>query len=197
MPICEDIWKEDAVECLTETGAEILLVPNGSPFHRDKSDVRLNIAVARVTESGLALLYANEVGGQDEVIFDGASFALNADCSLALQLPAFEEALVTTTWRRNGAGWRCEPGPIVAIEEGDEADYRACVLGLRDYVEKNRFPGVVLGLSGGINSALVAAMAVDALGPERVQCVMMPYRYTAPEIDNGCPCLRDRAGRTL
>lgn len=181
VPICEDIWKEDVVECLVETGAEILLVPNGSPYHRDKSDVRLNIAVARVTESGLPLLYANEVGGQDEVIFDGASFVLNADRSLALQLPAFEEAIVTTRWQRLPSGWRCEPGLVAPIEEGDAADYRACVLGLRDYVEKNRFPGVVLGLSGGIDSALVAAMAVDALGPGRVHCVMLPFRYTAPE----------------
>jgi NAD+ synthase len=134
-----------------------------------------------VTESGLPLLYANEVGGQDEVIFDGASFVLNADRSLALQLPAFEEAVATTVWRREASGWRCEPGPLAVIEEGDAADYRACVLGLRDYVEKNRFPGVVLGLSGGIDSAIVAAMAADALGPSRVHCVMMPFRYTAPE----------------
>jgi len=181
VPICEDIWGEDVVECLAETGAEILLVPNGSPYHRDKADVRLNIAVARVTETGLPLLYANEVGGQDEVVFDGASFALNADHSLAVQLPAFEEAIVNTTWRRGPRGWACERGPVAAIEEGDIADYRACVLGLRDYVEKNRFPGVVLGLSGGVDSALVAAMAVDALGPERVHCLMLPFRYTSAQ----------------
>ena len=181
VPICEDIWGEDVVECLAETGAEILLVPNGSPYHRDKADVRLNIAVARVTESGLPMLYANEVGGQDEVIFDGASFALNADHTLAVQLPAFEEAVVTTTWRRGPRGWACERGPVAAIEEGDGADYRACVLSLRDYVEKNRFPGVVLGLSGGIDSALVAAMAVDALGPERVHGLMLPFRYTSAQ----------------
>jgi NAD+ synthase len=106
---------------------------------------------------------------------------LNADRSLAVQLPAFEEAVATTVWRREASGWRCEPGPLAVIEEGDAADYRACVLGLRDYVEKNRFPGVVLGLSGGIDSAIVATMAVDALGPSRVHCVMMPFRYTAPE----------------
>ena len=181
VPICEDIWGSDVVECLVETGAEILIVPNGSPYHHDKSDVRLNIAVARVTESGLPILYANEVGGQDEVIFDGASFALNADRSLAVQLPSFEEAVVTTTWRRGPKGWACDKGPIAEIEEGDAADYQACVLGLRDYVEKNRFPGVVLGLSGGIDSALVAAMAVDALGPERVHCVMLPFHYTSAE----------------
>ncbi|MDQ0394267.1 NAD+ synthase [Labrys monachus] len=179
VPICEDIWGHDVVECLAETGAEILLVPNGSPYHRDKADVRLNIAVARVAESGLPMLYANEVGGQDEVVFDGASFALNADHRLAVQLPAFREAVVTTTWRRGASGWACDRGVVEAVEEGDEADYQACVLGLRDYVGKNGFPGVVLGLSGGIDSALAAAMAADALGPARVHCVMLPFRYTS------------------
>ncbi len=180
-PICEDIWGQDVVECLHETGAEILLVPNGSPYQRDKRDLRLNIAVARVVESGLPILYVNEVGGQDEVIFDGASFALNADSTIAVQLPAFEEAIVTTTWRRGVSGWICDKGPLAIVPEDDAADYQACVLGLRDYVEKNRFPGVVLGLSGGVDSAIVAAMAADALGPERVQCIMLPYRYTSAE----------------
>lgn len=179
LPICEDIWQPDVVECLTETGAEILLVPNGSPYWRDKTDTRLNIAVARVKESGLPLVYLNQIGGQDELVFDGASFVLNADCSMAAQLPAFREALVVTVWNRTAQGWQCEETEKSPIEEGDEGDYAACVLGLRDYVEKNRFPGVVLGLSGGIDSALCAAMAVDALGPERVQSVMLPSRYTS------------------
>ncbi|RAI43992.1 NAD+ synthase [Rhodoplanes roseus] len=184
VPVCEDIWTEwgayeDVVECLAETGAEILLVPNGSPYSRDKGDQRLAVAVARVTESGLPLIYVNQVCGQDELVFDGASFALNADRSLAFQLPAFRESVVTTVWERGASGWRCAEGPVATLEEGDRADYAACVLGLRDYVEKNRFPGIVLGLSGGIDSALCAAMAVDALGPERVRCVMLPYRYTA------------------
>lgn len=180
-PICEDIWGQDVVECLAETGAEILVVPNGSPYQRDKPDVRINIAVARVIESHLPILYVNEVGGQDEVVFDGASFALNADHRIAVQLPAFEEAVMTTVWKRRDGAWSCEPGPIATIPDDDAADYQACVLGLRDYVEKNRFPGVVLGLSGGIDSALVAAMAVDALGPDRVHCIMLPYRYTAAD----------------
>jgi NAD+ synthase len=180
VPICEDIWREDVPECLAETGAEILLVPNGSPYERDKPDVRLNIAVARVTETGLPLVYLNQIGGQDELVFDGASFALNGDRSLALQLPAFEPAVVTVEWRRSGDGWRVS-GPIAPLAEGADAVWRACVLGLRDYVDKNRFPGVVLGLSGGIDSAVVAAMAVDALGAQRVHCVMLPYRYTASE----------------
>ena len=146
-----------------------------------------NIAAARVTESGLPLVYLNQVGGQDELVFDGASFVLNADRSLACQLPAFEEAVALTTLGAGDGGWRCGEAPIDAVEEGDEADYAACVLGLRDYVDKNRFPGVVLGLSGGIDSALCAAMAVDALGADRVHCVMLPYRYTSQRVARRTP----------
>src|SRR5437764_6524087 len=179
IPVCEDIWGPDVVECITETGGEILLVPNGSPYWRGKTDARLNLAVARVTESGLPLVYLNQVGGQDELVFDGASFILNADRTLAAQLPAFREALAITRWRRANGTWRCIEAPIESIEDGEGGDYAACVLGLRDYVEKNRFPCVVLGLSGGIDSALCAAIAVDALGPERVRAVMLPYRFTS------------------
>ncbi|UGX90218.1 NAD+ synthase [Bradyrhizobium barranii subsp. barranii] len=184
VPICEDIWLEESedyenvVETLAETGAEIILVPNGSPYARDKSDVRLSVAVARVTESGLPLVYLNQVCGQDELVFDGGSFALNGDLSLAAQLPAFEESVTTLRFTRNGGDWRCA-GPIAAQPEGDHADYAACVLGLRDYVAKNGFPGVLLGISGGIDSALCAAIAVDALGVDQVHGVMLPYRYTA------------------
>jgi NAD+ synthase len=181
LPICEDIWSEDVVECLTETGSEILLVPNGSPYWRGKTEERFNIAALRVTESGLPLVYLNQMSGQDELVFDGASFALNADSSLACQMPAFRESIALTLWERRSGGWACVQAPMETVEEGDEADYAACVLGLRDYVDKNRFPGVVLGLSGGIDSAICAAMAVDALGPERVQAIMMPYRYTSEE----------------
>ncbi|SCX94670.1 NAD+ synthase [Microvirga guangxiensis] len=181
IPICEDIWTGDVVECLAETGAELLLVPNGSPYHRGKTDERFNIATSRVTESGLPLVYLNLVGGQDELVFDGASFILNADCSLAGQLPAFEETIALTVWEKGENGWVCREAPMNTVDEGREADYAACVLGLRDYVDKNRFPGVVLGLSGGIDSAICAAMAVDALGPGRVHCVMLPYRYTSGE----------------
>jgi NAD+ synthase len=181
LPICEDIWGEEVVECLAETGAELLVVPNGSPYWRNKDEVRLNIAVARVTESGLPLIYVNQVGGQDELVFDGASFGLHADRSLAFQLPAFRECVTTLRWERGNDGWRCIDGPKAALEEGERADYAACVLGLRDYVDKNGFPGVVLGLSGGIDSALCAVMAVDALGARRVRCVMLPYRFTSAE----------------
>jgi NAD+ synthase len=181
VPICEDIWHDAVVECLEETGAEILLVPNGSPFSLGKHDVRMQIAVARVTESGLPLAYLNQLGGQDELVFDGASFVLNADRTLAVQAPAWTEALVITDWQRTEKGWHCTPGERALVEEGDASAYRACVLGLRDYVRKNGFPGVVLGMSGGVDSALVAAMAVDALGAEHVHCLMLPFRYTSDD----------------
>ncbi|MGA7386685.1 MAG: NAD+ synthase [Pseudolabrys sp.] len=190
-PICEDIWGSEVVECLAETGAEMLVVPNGSPYWREKGDVRLNIAVARVTEQGLPTVYVNQVGGQDELVFDGVSFGLHADCSLAFQLAAFQETIVTTQWVRTNGTWRCENGPLVDIVEADRADYSACVLGLRDYVNKNGFPGVVLGLSGGIDSALCAAMAVDALGAERVRCIMLPYKFTSQEsLDDAAACAK-------
>ncbi|MBU2580189.1 MAG: NAD+ synthase [Alphaproteobacteria bacterium] len=179
--ICEDIWTEDVVECLSECGAEIIVVPNGSPFDWTKPDLRLNIAVARVTESELPLVYVNQVGGQDELVFDGASFVLNADRHLAVQLPGWCETIQITEWEQGADGWRCRQGERAMVPEADEAAYAACVLGLRDYVDKNGFAGVVMGLSGGIDSALVAAMAVDALGAERVHCVMLPYQYTSKE----------------
>lgn len=191
LPICEDVWGTEVVECLAETGAEILISSNGSPFDWTKPDVRMNVAVARVIESGLPLVYLNQVGGQDELVFDGASFVLNVDRSLAVQLPAWEEALVVTDWRRGEHGWVCATGERALIAQGDAAAYQACVVGVRDYVEKNRFPGVILGLSGGIDSALVAAIAVDALGPSRVRAVMMPYRYTSEEsIRDAAACAK-------
>jgi NAD+ synthase len=181
VPICEDIWTEDVCECLAETGAEILIVPNGSPFESDKQDVRLNLVVARVTETGLPLAYLNQVGGQDELVFDGASFCLNADRSLAFQMAGFREQIIVTDWRREGEGWHCAVGDILPVADDHEEIWRACVLGLKDYVEKNRFKSAVLGLSGGIDSAIVAAMAVDALGADRVHCVMLPYKYTSDD----------------
>jgi NAD+ synthase len=179
-PICEDMWQSEVVDCLCETGAELLIVPNGSPYWRDKTDERIQVAALRIAECGLALIYTNQNCGQDDLIFDGGSFALNGDSSLAFQLPTFSEQVTLTRWVRDGKTWRGE-GPKAKLLEGDEADYAACVLGLRDYVTKNGFPGVVLGLSGGIDSALCAAMAVDALGAEKVRCIMMPYRFTSEE----------------
>jgi NAD+ synthase len=196
VPICEDIWTasgdyENVVECLAETGAELLVVPNGSPYWRDKNNVRLNVAVASVVASGLPVVYVNQVGGQDELVFDGASLGLHADQSLAFQLPAFQDAVVTTRWQRRDGDWRCDSGAMADAMADDHADYAACVLGLRDYVNKNGFKGVVLGLSGGIDSALCAAMAVDALGADRVRCLMLPYKFTAPEsLDDAAACAK-------
>ena len=181
VPVCEDIWSEEACEALALAGAEMLIVPNGSPYWMDKQEVRYGVAETRVAETRLPLAYVNQVGGQDELVFDGASFVLNADGTVAAQLPAWEEALGITEWRREGGRWRCLPGAIAEIEESEAANYLACVTGLRDYVAKNGFPGVVLGLSGGIDSALCAAMAVDALGAKRVHGVMLPYTYTSNE----------------
>ncbi|RWO53609.1 NAD+ synthase [Mesorhizobium sp.] len=203
IPICEDIWGDVGVcETLAESGAEILLVPNGSPYYRGKVDVRHQIVIRQVIECGLPIIYANQLGGQDELIFDGASFAIGADKTLAFQMSQFEETVNVTTWKRNRAaagaqnrknaaagaqlgngpdGWVCSEGPMSKIPEKEEADYRACMLGLRDYVNKNGFRNVVLGLSGGIDSAICAALAVDALGEERLRAVMMPYRYTSKD----------------
>lgn len=194
VPICEDIWTDEICECLEETGSEFLIVPNGSPYWVGKQDVRLNVVVARVTETRMPLLYANQLGGQDELVFDGASFVLNADRSLALQMPAWETAIVTTKWQRGDDGWICAPGDVQPIEEGLEALYLACVTGLRDYIEKNRFPGVVLGLSGGIDSAICAAMAVDAIGAEKVHCVMLPYKYTSEDSIKDAAACADALG---
>jgi NAD+ synthase len=191
VPICEDVWTPDVVECLSETGAEMIVVPNGSPFERTKFDRRQDLAVARVVESGLPFVYINQVCGQDELVFDGGSFVLNADRSLALQMPTFVEGMEITRWTRSANGWHCAPGVKAVNEEGLAAVYQAMMLGLRDYVNKNRFPGVVLGLSGGIDSALSAAVAVDALGADRVRCVMMPSKFTGSEsLGDAAECAR-------
>ncbi len=181
VPICEDIWGPDVVDCIAETGGEILLVPNASPYRRGVMDERFAVAVARVKGTGLPLVYLNQMSGQDELVFEGASFGLHADGSLAFLLPAFRETVAIVEAVRGPKGWDLVAGDKAVVEEGLAADYAACVVGLRDYVNKNRFPGVGLGLSGGIDSALVAAMAVDALGPERVHAVMLPYRYTSSD----------------
>ena len=184
IPICEDIWVQDVCECLEETGAELLIVPNGSPYSSNKHENRMMQAVARVSETGLPMIYVNQVGGQDELVFDGASFVLNRGSQLRLQLPAWEERMVISDWSLEDDEWTCEAGELVTLADTDTLDYSACVMGLRDYVEKNGFPSVVLGLSGGIDSAITAAMAVDALGAERVHCVMLPYHYTSNESLN-------------
>ncbi len=191
VPICEDIWFPDVVECLTETGAEILLSPNGSPFEVGKDDRRLQLAIARVQESGLPLAYINRIGGQDEVVFDGTSFVMNADCTLAVQMADWEERIVKTHWTREAKGWVCAKGEIESLDTDLEGIYHAMMMGLRDYVNRNRFSGIILGLSGGIDSALTAAVAVDALGADRVWCVMMPSRFTSQaSLDDAADCAR-------
>jgi NAD+ synthase len=180
-PICEDAWHPDVVETLAETGAEILLIPNGSPYHRGKPNLRLNLMVSRVVETGLPLVYLNMVGGQDDQVFDGSSMVLNPGGRLMAQLPQFDECEVMVTFRRGPEGWRAEPGEIAEIPPIGEADYRACVLALGDYMRKTGFKKALLGLSGGIDSAIVAAMAVDALGPQNVRCVMLPSEFTSQQ----------------
>jgi NAD+ synthase len=181
VPICEDVWTPDVVECISETGGEILLVPNGSPYEVGKTDIRVQLGVKRVIESGLPLAYINQVGGQDEVIYDGGSFVLGADRMLKAKLASFREQVATVEFRRQAGGWDCLPGPIAPELEQIDSIYQAMMLGLRDYVNKTGFPSVIIGLSGGVDSALTAAVAADALGADRVHTVMMPSPYTSKE----------------
>ncbi|MCU0801723.1 MAG: NAD+ synthase [Rhodobacteraceae bacterium] len=178
-PICEDAWHADVSETLAETGAEILLVPNGSPYHRGKPHQRMNLMVARVVETGLPLVYLNMTGGQDDQVFDGASFVLNPGGHLAVQMPQFEDCMTHVDFARGPDGWRAEDGMKAVMPKSVEADYHAMVLSLRDYLGKTGFRRVLLGLSGGIDSAIVATIAADAIGPENVRCVMLPSAYTS------------------
>lgn len=193
-PICEDAWYEDVCETLEETGAEILVVPNGSPYYRDKFDRRMNHMVARVVETGLPLVYINMVGGQDDQVFDGGSFVLNPGGELAVQLPVFDEMTVHVDFERTAVGWRAEHGQKALLPAGEEQDYRVCVEALRDYMGKTGFKKVLLGLSGGIDSALVATIAVDALGAENVRCVMLPSEYTSQGSLDDAKDIAERLG---
>lgn len=188
--ICEDIWFPAVCAHLKAAGAEILISPHGSPYEVEKDEFRISeVAGRRVAETGLPLIFMNRIGGQDEVVFDGASFVMNGDGTLAHQLPDWEEALAITDWSRSEAGWRCAEGEVHALDPYPADLYHAMIVGLRDYVNANRFPGVVLGLSGGIDSALSAAVAVDALGADRVWCVMLPSRFTSQEsLDDAAAC---------
>ena len=192
VPVCEDIWTDTVARHLADAGAEILAVPNGSPFEAGKEDLRIALANSRVKETGLPLIYLNQLGGQDELVFDGASFVINAGGAMPLSLPGWQERILVTDWARGANGqWACAPGELAKTEDRASQVYHAMMLGLRDYVNKNRFPGVVLGLSGGIDSALSAAVAVDALGASRVRCVMMPSRYTSQEsLDDAAACAK-------
>ena len=180
-PICEDAWHEDVAETLAETGAEFLLVPNGSPYYRGKFETRLNKMVARVVETGLPLIYLNMVGGQDDQVFDGGTFGLNPGGRLAFQMPLFDEEITHVDLERGPEGWRIIEGKEHSHPDDYEQDYRVMVQALRDYMGKTGFKKVLLGLSGGVDSAIVAAIASDALGPENVRCVMLPSEYTSPE----------------
>ncbi|WP_336294384.1 NAD+ synthase [Bartonella sp. CB169] len=180
--ICEDIWN-DSFLCteLGNKGAEILLVLNGSPYCRSKTRKRIEVVREQALQSGMPIIYANQVGGQDELVFDGGSFAVNGQGKIVFQMKHFESHIALSHWQRKITGWQCVSGSDENLLEGLAADYQACVVGLRDYVNKNGFKDVILGLSGGIDSALSTAMAVDALGAERVHTVMMPYHYTSQE----------------
>jgi NAD+ synthase len=178
-PICEDAWFPDVAEAMVESGAEILVVPNGSPYYRGKFDRRMNTMVARVIENDVPMVYVNTVGGQDDQAFDGGSFVLNRHGKLAVQLPLFEEAVAHVDFHRTEEGWEAAEGPKATFGDAWEQDYHAMVTTLRDYMRKTGFKKVLLGLSGGIDSAIVATIAVDAIGAENVRCVMLPSEYTS------------------
>lgn len=191
VPICEDVWTPDVVECIAETGGEILLVPNASPYEVGKTDVRVQLGVKRVVESGLPFVYLNQVGGQDELVFDGGSFALGADRALKLKMASFREQVATVEFRRKDSGWDLLAAGIAPEMSQLDSIYQAMVLGLRDYVNKTGFPSVVIGLSGGVDSALATCVAADALGPARVHAVMMPSPYTSrTSLEDAEACAR-------
>ena len=181
VPICEDIWQEAVCAHLADAGAELLLVPNGSPYELDKDDIRQRLVRSRVTMTSLPMAYLNRVGGQDELVFDGSSFVMHPDGERVVQMADWDEQLLITEWKREAEGWRCATRADHELDPYPEDVYRAMVVGLRDYVSRNGFPGVILGLSGGIDSALSAAIAVDALGAEKVWGVMLPSKYTSEE----------------
>ncbi|MEO6635440.1 MAG: NAD+ synthase, partial [Devosia sp.] len=181
VPICEDVWHPEVCEHLVRWGAELLLCPNGSPYWRDKQHIRKELVRARTREDNVPLLYLNQVGGQDELVYDGASFGIEPGDRLVFEGKSFEADFIVSDWERTNRGWRCAKGDLVPLSSTDEAPWQAMLRGLRDYVGKNGFKQVVLGLSGGVDSAIVAAIAADALGPENVHCLMLPYRYTSDE----------------
>ena len=192
LPICEDIWLEDVCQHLAGQGAELFLVPNGSPYELDKDAIRRTLVEERVRTTGRAMVYLNRVGGQDELAFDGSSFVVNPDGRLVVQMADWDECLLTTEWKRPEEGhWTCVTREYHRLDDFPADIYHAMVVGLRDYVGRNGFPGVILGLSGGIDSALSAAVAVDALGPDKVWGVMMPSVYTgSTSVEDAKECAR-------
>ncbi len=196
-PVCEDAWHVDVTETLAESGAQILLIPNGSPYRRNKHDLRISLMVSRVVETGLPLVYLNMVGGQDDQVFDGATFVLNPGGELAVQLPVFDETIRHVDFEERDSGWVALTGERDIHGNEWEQDYRCMVEALRDYMRKTGFKRVLLGLSGGIDSAIVATIAADALGPENVRGVMLPSEYTSPESLNDARALADALGIRL
>ncbi len=191
VPICEDIWQEIVCAHLAEAGAEMLLVPNGSPYELDKDDKRYRLVRSRALETALPIAYLNRVGGQDELVFDGSSFIVHPDGERVVQLCDWNEVLLITDWERTSEGWRCTTRETHELDAFPKDVYKAMMVGLHDYVQRNGFPGVILGLSGGIDSALSAAIAVDALGPGKVSCVMLPSKYTSEEsLEDARECAR-------
>jgi len=191
VPICEDIWQEVVCSHLAEAGAEILLVPNGSPYELDKEEIRYRLVRNRAVQTGLPVAYLNRVGGQDELVFDGSSFVMHPDGERVVQMCDWDECLLVTDWERTSEGWRCTTREDHKVDAFPEDVYRAMMVGLRDYVQRNGFPGVILGLSGGIDSALSAAVAVDALGPDKVWGVMLPSKYTSDDsLEDARECAR-------
>jgi len=181
VPICEDIWQDRVCAHLAGAGADMLLVPNGSPFEIDKDERRQQMVRSRVVSTGLPLAYLNRVGGQDELAFDGSSFVINADGERVVQMCDWQEDLLQTEWEESEDGWSCVTRVACELDDYPEGMYHAMMIALRDYVQRNGFPGIILGLSGGIDSALSAAVAVDTLGPDKVWGVMLPSKYTSTE----------------
>ena len=191
VPVCEDMWLEPVCAHLAELGAELFLVPHGSPYELDKNQTRERLARARTTSTGLPLVLLNRVGGQDELAFDGSTFVMHPDGEIVVQMPDWDEAFLMTEWVRSPDGWRCETRCAHELDQFPADVYRAMTVALRDYVTCNGFPGVILGLSGGIDSALSAAVAVDALGPAKVRGVMLPSKYTSEEsLEDARECAR-------
>ena len=192
LPICEDIWLEDVCQHLAAQGADLFLVANGSPYELNKDDIRRTLVEERVRTTGRAMVYLNRVGGQDELAFDGSSFVVNPDGRLVVQMADWDECLLRTEWKRPADGhWTCVTREDHRLDDYPADIYHAMVVGLRDYVGRNGFPGVILGLSGGIDSALSAAVAVDALGPDKVWGVMMPSVYTgSTSVEDAKECAR-------
>lgn len=192
--VCEDMWLPGAGEHLAQAGAEFFIVPHGSPFRKTAIDERVRAARARAVETGLPLMFVNQLSGQDEILFEGAAFVMDAGGAVQYRAPQFAEALAMTRWEKRDGKWVCTHGPEARWVDGDEMVYRAVTMSVHDYVKKNRFKGVVIGLSGGVDSALTAAIAVDALGADAVHCVMMPSRYTSGESLEDAKACADALG---